>query len=430
VVKELQDDLRYYYKKKRLTPPKEEWPPDQPTSIVNVALIHYRNRRSQQELDDLFKRSECFVDDMTSSHSRVTKDINKLFTADPLDNSGELPKCILIEGAPGIGKTILAKEIVFRWAKSELERDFILVILVYLRNPQLSSMNSVSELLQMYTSKQKASEVNDYLEKCKGENVAFVFDGFDEFHPKLRETSFIRDLIEGEKGIGKIFYKSTIVVTSRPTATLLLHRVVDRRIEVLGFAKEEREEYISLSLEDSPHKKQELDEYLKQHPVISGLCFVPLHLAILIFLFQIASLPETLTEMNELFVYHIIFRSLNKLDSYSKCAKVQKITDVPDTVLEFVDKLCKLAFLGLQNNQLVFSYNEIQKVCPKIDDTPEAINGFGLLQAVEHYSSEGRTTSFNFLHLTIQEYLAALCGKAFYCTAVFSYEKDVLGWPV
>jgi len=45
--------------------------------------------------------------------------------------------------------------------------------------------------------------------------------------------------------------------------------------------------------------------------------------------------------------------------------------------------------------------------CPDVIATPEAINGFGLLQAVQYFGLTGKTMTFNFLHSTIQEYLAA-----------------------
>jgi len=63
----------------------------------------------------------------------------------------------------------------------------------------------------------------------------------------------------------------------------------------------------------------------------------------------------------------------------------------------------------LQNDQLVFTLDELKQVCPQVDDVPGAINGFGLLQAVQYYPKKkvGSTLSFNFLHLTMQEFLAA-----------------------
>ena len=58
-------------------------------------------------------------------------------------------------------------------------------------------------------------------------------------------------------------------------------------------------------------------------------------------------------------------------------------------------------------SKLVFTLAEIREACPKIDSIPGAMNGFGLLQAVEHYSMSHTTRSFNFVHFSIQEYLAA-----------------------
>ena len=79
--------------------------------------------------------------------------------------------------------------------------------------------------------------------------------------------------------------------------------------------------------------------------------------------------------------------------------------------MDIVSKLSKLAFIGLWNNQLVFSHSEIKTVCPEIenDNIPGAYNGFGLLQVVQHLPKKGAgtTVSFNFLHFTMQEFLAA-----------------------
>ena len=64
--------------------------------------------------------------------------------------------------------------------------------------------------------------------------------------------------------------------------------------------------------------------------------------------------------------------------------------DLPKNVSDIITRLSQLAFVGLQNNQLVFSYDEIQANCPEIEnDIPGAFNGFGLLQVVQHLPKRG-----------------------------------------
>ena len=407
MINELSDELHDCYKIDKQRPPEVEWPPHKPSSIVNLALIHYNDRRTQQELIEMskhFKEGASHVDTLTALHSNVTTYIHKIFL--PKDNS-EVPKHILIEGAPGIGKTVLAREIAYQWAIGEILEKYKLVFLLYLRDPKLHKVNSVNEILELFTS-DNSHDLQNYVMKSHGKNVAFIFDGFDEYPVKLQEDSFITDLIKGV-GRGRLFYNSTVIVTSRPTATLFLHDIIDRRIEILGFPKEERDKYISLSLINLPDKKQQLDKYLKQHPIIDNLCYIPLHLAILMYLFQEDSLPGTLTEMNESFIINTIYRYLER-NNLTPPGVVKKLQDLPKDIIEFIYKLSKLAFEGLQNNQLVFTIDEIRETCPEVDSIRGAINGFGLLQAVQHYPKEGgagRITSVNFLHFTMQEYLAA-----------------------
>ena len=80
---------------------------------------------------------------------------------------------------------------------------------------------------------------------------------------------------------------------------------------------------------------------------------------------------------------------------------------MPEPYYKTVKQLSKFALQALNNNRLVFTYEEVEAACPDITATPEAINGFGLLQAVQHFGLTGKTMTFNFLHLIIQEYLAA-----------------------
>ena len=418
----LVNHLRNRYIETRYIPEGKEWPPNQPKYYVNLAVVHYQGSRTQEEvifgaqyhrhIDLVTNREEVpHLISSTTRHSKITKDIISLFTDDPHINNAEanainsisLPKSILIEGAPGIGKTILLKEIAYRWANGTILDNARIVFLIYLRDSRFQSVTTINELLHYFDclEEKEVPAVVKRLKQSGGEGMVFLIDGLDEYPGALQNT-FLTCLIDR-----KILSKSMLVITSRPCASVSLHNKVERRIEILGFGSDERDEYISRFLQSSPEKRRLLEMYLKQHPMLNSLVYIPFHLTVLLFLLQQGNLPETLTEMNEFFILHTVYRHMEKHDLPTSC--VVKLDNFPKNVHHMVYKLSKLAFQGLEKNQLVFTFDEVKQVCPEVDTTPGALNGFGLLQAVQHYPIKGvgKTFSFNFLHLSMQEFLAA-----------------------
>ena len=415
--------LHNRYIETRYVPEGKEWPPNQPKYYVNLAVIHYQGNQTQEEVifrTQQDKHTDLVIDKNLlntsnewqnfSNKFQVTREIIDLFATEPClgetesnANSGHLPRSILIEGAPGIGKTILLKEIAYRWANGTILDNARIVFLIYLRDSRFQSVTTINELLQYFgcLEDNEIPAVVKRLKQSNGEGVVFLIDGLDEYPGALQNT-FLTCLIDR-----KILPKCLFVITSRSFASITLHDKVERRIEILGFGNEEREKYISKYLKSSPKERDKLETYLKQHPMLNSLVYIPFHLSILLFLFQQGNLPETLTEMNESFILHTVYRHMEKHDVPTSC--VVKLENFPKPVYDVIYKLSKLAFQSLLKSLLVFTFDEVKQICPEVSTTPGALNGFGLLQAVQHYpiKGAGTTVSFNFLHLTMQEFLAA-----------------------
>ena len=344
------------------------------------------------------------------TQSKLTKSISEIF--EPLEGTDmKPPQSILIEGAPGIGKTILSKEVAYRWAKPDDEKilkNKKLVLLIFMRDPVVSQIESVESLVHSFykndpAAKDLAVSCGKHLLATEGSELVIILDGYDELSKELRNASFFSDIINR-----RILPKCVLVITSRPFASVNLHYNVDRRMEILGFSEADRKEYIRYAFKGLHDQIQGLLQFLISHPAIDSLCYIPLNMTILIYLMkhcELQALPTSQTSLYHDFICQTIYHHLKK-----KGIALQNITDLgsfPDPYRTVIRKLAKLSFIALDKSKLVFESAEIKEACPEIDSVLGAVNGFGLLQAVEHHSAMQTTLSFNFVHFSIQEFLAA-----------------------
>ena len=334
--------------------------------------------------------------------SKATKEIEEILA--PLDKESAF---ILIEGAPGIGKSVLLKEISYRWANKELLQKFQLVLLIYLRDTSLQQIKSVDDLLQLFCTGDKnpteiVSACAQYLFDNGGKTLTLLLDGYDEYPEHLQKSSLIADIIKR-----RVLPLCGLVVSSRPHASHHLREEATIRADILGFTETEREHYIKQALPDQPHKVEELTQYLHQQPSVDSICFSPFNMVILLYLYKLGiPLPTNATELYRHFICSTISRHLSKFGKPLK-HNITDLTNLPDPYNTIIQQLSKLSLEALNSNKLVFTLEEITAACPDIAAIPGAINGFGLLQAVQHFGLYAKTMTLNFIHFTIQEFLAA-----------------------
>ena len=203
-----------------------------------------------------------------------------------------------------------------------------------------------------------------------------------------------------------------LVVSSRPHATVHLREQATLRVDILGFTKVERNQFIQETIKEQPQSVKELTQYLDNHFTISSLCVVPFNMVVLLYLYKQRSclpnksLPKNSTQLYNYFISLTICRHLAKC-GHPLDNTITDLTNLPDPCSKIIQQLSKFSLEALNNNKLVFTFDEIKAACPDIAAIPGAINGFGLLQAVQHFGLTGKTMTFNFLHFTIQEFLAA-----------------------
>ena len=382
---------------KKLKEETDPWPPVKTKDYITLALMYQKNLQTREETTQtIFLRAKGDISDIPKNiNSKKLTDITQIFSS----QSGSIPNSILIEGHPGIGKTTLVKEICVEWAEGKLLTSDKLVLLLLLRDPNVQRITNVLQLIEHFTYYEE-KELHKYLMQTHGDGITIIIDGFDELSNELRGESFFVQLINR-----KVLPKAKIMVTSRPTASVCLHGVVDRRIEILGFDQTSRIKYIHEALQDTP-KLEKLQKHFQQYPNIDAICYIPLIMSIIVFLCmcQPEDLPPTASKMYHSFVLHTICHYLKRTGKIAEDEHINKMVNLPQPVREALQHLKKVAFDGLVEDKIVFTMDDLPGMCR---DDPAC---YGLLQSVECYCSDEigtPTKSFNFLHLGIQEYFAA-----------------------
>ena len=379
------------------------WPPTLNVEFVNLELMKQDKIPQKRLVEDVVRQSQQGKISSIVADSRVRK---KMIALEEITNYEEPRKVILIEGAPGIGKTTVASKICQDWAKNMSFTQFSLVLYIPLHVPQLRVAENTADLLEYFAENCSTDDMK-FIQRNNGKGVLFILDGWDELKPSCRDLDmFFPRFIQGH-----FLSECSIIITSRPFAAAWIKQHSNRIIDILGFTDEQVKQYIYSYFREADDNgvAENLIKELEAFPNVLSTCYVAINLAIVCYVYQVDGykLPSTLTDVYDQFVLHAVTRTFIKDDEnhdVSHLDAVDSIRDFKPPVNDVLRKLGKLALGGIRDGIFSFTRDELFKLChvQEVD-----FDGYGLLKFYQMLRRQGIQFFCYFLHLTIQEFLAA-----------------------
>ncbi|XP_035690072.1 NLR family CARD domain-containing protein 4-like [Branchiostoma floridae] len=197
-------------------------------------------QKSEKQLKTT-KKSKRSESDLKEERKKL-KSLEDLFDPD-VTGLSTAPRCILIEGEAGGGKTtFLSKEALDAVSqKTQLGRQHNTVLFIRLR--EVREGETIEEMVWDQCVPQRKDVTIESIETILEQNesrVLFLLDGYDELRPEARTAGqAIPKLLSG-----KLYPNSTIVITSRPSAGVQQHTRPDCHVHIMGFSPEHMVKYV------------------------------------------------------------------------------------------------------------------------------------------------------------------------------------------
>ncbi|KAL1254973.1 hypothetical protein QQF64_013034, partial [Cirrhinus molitorella] len=346
----------------------------------------------------------------TQSRKAVAEDppikCNDIFR--PLPGQDKAIRTVLTKGVAGIGKTVSVQKFIVDWAEGKENQDVQLIFALPFRELNLikDTTLSISDLLHVFFPETKELHISSHEYK-----VLFIFDGLDECRLSLDFQSDMRlcdvsesasvDVLLMNLIVGNLLPSALIWITSRPAAAdLIPSECVHRVTEVRGFNDPQKEEFFRKRITDQSLANTVI-KHLKSSRSLHIMCHIPVFCWIsatvlekMLSEAESREIPKTLTQMYTHFL--IIQSNIRHEKDYEKKVKDE------DMIL----KLGKLAFQQLVKGNLIF-YEEDLTECG-IDETEASVYSGLCTQIFREESGLFQGKVFCFVHLSIQEHLAAL----------------------
>ncbi|XP_062841124.1 NACHT, LRR and PYD domains-containing protein 3-like [Trichomycterus rosablanca] len=374
--------------------------------------------------------TELYITEGLSEGVNYEHEVRKIEAASRRPAAQEIPiKCnnlfrdtsvrtVLTKGIAGIGKTVSVQKFILDWAEGKANQDVLFIFPLPLRELNLMKQENLSlmELLHQFFPEVKGlSSLH-----CDAYKVLFIFDGLDECRLPLdfQKNKILYNVTESASVDvlltnlikGNLLYSALIWITTRPgAANQIPPECVGQVTEVRGFSNPQKEEYFRKRISDEDLASK-IIKHMKSSRSLYIMCHIPVFCWISASVLERilgeaegGEIPKSLTQM---FTYFLIFQIKHKEQKYHG-----KSDPDPHQTRETILSLGKLAFQQLEKGNLIFYEEDLTECGINVGEASVYLGVCTQIFREEFGLHLGQV--FSFVHLSVQEYLAAL--YAFIC---------------
>ncbi|KAG8014916.1 Protein NLRC3, partial [Nibea albiflora] len=338
-------------------------------------------------------------------------------------------RTVLTTGIAGIGKTVLMNKVVLDWAEGRANQDVHLIFPFTFRELNLKKRQrfSLTELIHeciteaecipeealndIFTTLQSSRITNYDRSEFK---VLFVLDGLDESRLQLdcstNKNQAVRFDVTELTSVGelltnlikrKLLPSARLWITTRPAAANQIHSdFVDIMTEVRGFTDPQKDEYFKKKFRDE-EQASKLISHIKTSRSLHIMCYIPVFCWITATVLEDlmktregGELPKTLTEMYTEFLVFQTDRTKDR-NNQKQC-------------IQYIKSLAKLAFHQLEKGKLIFYEKDLKESGFDVRGASVCSGVFTEIFKEERGKKKEDDKMFSFIHLSVQEFLAAL----------------------